>query len=628
MALSKQTRYHPHHLYGTPYDTFNPSLLCHISLLMPRKGLKRGRASTSGPKKIAVKDKHDDDDAVEDDIGEDTAAPFVFASPSSDLPDNEKNSADNIEDDTDNMEDDDDEEEDERLKSDSPSFDNKEPTAPPPAKFQPMEKVIARDNDGVMYDAVIRRALYGRGQVESIQLGFCSHAEAQLLQEQQGEDEPPCWHYFIHYNQWNSKWDRWVREYDVYPANEAIKQYAARVVEAHKQLRTDMAKKVKGKKSFQTIDGSKFLQEWRKCLNAIDAELKINNPRFDTAAAIQQAKKKKNEKKSGMSKAAMLEERKLRGRGLTKRSKESAANMIQFPSGLKRALVEQWELITQCDMLTDLPASVTVRDALDAYLRSKGVDPELCHSSPNKNGVNTTSVAVKKETTSELSKEETQEASDKDTTKHETEQAEDTIKVDETKENSNDPTASTEITSSMDIDNPSPEAPGNPPAPPSTSFQPNTDQDQSEISEEVQGWLDMANGIAQFFDDALPYRLLYREEYPQLRVVQRTEALSDKAYSEIYGCEHLLRMFTRLPDLLVQDLTPEEYKPIFAKLNDFARFLHKNQSSYLAASHRKPNGDEQVEAFRMEARQQKKKMRDESMTKKAKKDATISPVQT
>jgi len=87
-------------------------------------------------------------------------------------------------------------------------------------------------------------------------------------------------------------------------------------------------------------------------------------------------------------------------------------------------------------------------------------------------------------------------------------------------------------------------------------------------------------------------------------------------------------MFTRLPDLLVQDLTPEEYKPIFAKLNDFARFLHKNQSSYLAASHRKPNGDEQVEAFRMEARQQKKKMRDESMTKKAKKDATISPVQT
>ena len=599
---------------------------------MPRKEVKRGRTSKNGHKSIPAKDGPGDDNDVEGkfDNGEDTSLPLVSANPSSGLAENEKDPTKNMDDDTDNMEDGEDDDEDVRLKSDFPEPSAYEPTTPPPAKFQPMEKVIARDSDGVMYDAVIRRALYGRGQVESIQLGFCSHAEAQLLQEQQGDDEPPCWHYFIHYNQWKSKWDRWVREYDVYPADEATKEYAARVMEAHKKLRTDMAKKVKGKKSFQTIDGGKFLQEWRKCLNAIDAELKINNPRFDMAAAIQQAKKKKNETKSGMSKAAMLEERKRRDRGLTKRGKESTANMIQLPSGLKRALVEQWELITQCDMFTDLPASVTVRDALGAYLRSKGVDPELCHSPPKKNGVTTTSIAVKQEDPGELPKQ-TQEAPYQDATKHEKEQ----VKVDESKGNSNDPTASTEIiTSSMNIDNPSPEAPGNPSAPPSSSLQPKTDEDQpsTEISEEVQGWLDMANGIAQFFDDALPYRLLYREEYPQLRVVQRYEELSDKAYSEIYGCEHLLRMFTRLPDLLVQDLTPEEYKPIFAKLNDFARFLHKNQSSYLAASHRKPNGDEQVEAFRMEARLQKKRMRDESVSKqpakKTKKDATVAPMQT
>jgi len=93
----------------------------------------------------------------------------------------------------------------------------------------------------------------------------------------------------------------------------------------------------------------------------------------------------------------------------------------------------------------------------------------------------------------------------------------------------------------------------------------------------------------------------------------------------------LLRMFTRLPDLLVQDLTPEEYKPIFAKLNDFTRFLHKNQSLYLTASHRKPNSNEQLEALRMEARQQKKKMRDpltsKQPTKKTKKGASVTQLQ-
>ena len=64
---------------------------------------------------------------------------------------------------------------------------------PPPAQFKAMDRVVARDRDGVMYDAVVRRALYGRGQAESIQLGFCSHAEAEsMLQQQGGEDEPPC----------------------------------------------------------------------------------------------------------------------------------------------------------------------------------------------------------------------------------------------------------------------------------------------------------------------------------------------------------------------------------------------------------------------------------------------------
>lgn len=528
-----------------------------------------------------------------------------------------------------------------------------EPAEPPRAKFQPMEKVIARDNDGVMYDAVIRRVLYGRGQAESIQLGFCSHAEAQLLQEQ-AEDEPPCWHYFIHYNQWNSKWDRWVREYDVYPCNESIKQYAARVMEAHKKLRQDMAKKVKGKKSFQTIDGAKFLQEWRKRLNTVDAEHNINNPRFDTASAIQQAKKRKVEKKSDdMSKAAMLEERKLRERGLTKKCKDAVANKINLPFGLKRVLVEQWEIITQCDMVTDLPASVTVRNTLDAYLRSKGVDPALCNAPPEKSSGKKTSTLVTAKVKNEQPQDQVQAVSEENAPERGTEQVEsvvsaqtDAMTVDKSHDAAKDTPAGTD---SMEVDAPKQTASDSSDTPTDpmdmyhstdaavtleASAHKQNDQEvaSAEISDEVQGWIDMANGIAQFFDEAL-HRLLFREEYPQLRVIQRTEELNDRAYSEIYGCEYLLRLFTRLPELLVHDLTPEECRPIFAKVNDLARFLHKNQSSYLVASHRKPNGDEQTEAIRMAARLQKKRLREDnasrqSSAKKTRKDAVVAPKQT
>ena len=487
---------------------------------------------------------------------------------------------------------------------------------PPPAQFKAMDRVVARDRDGVMYDAVVRRALYGRGQAESIQLGFCSHAEAEsMLQQQGGEDEPPCWHYFIHYNQWRSNWDRWVREYDVYPVNDTSKEYAKRVMEAHKQLRQDMTRKVKGKKSFQTIDGAKFLHEWRKRLSVIDAEFKIHNPRFGTVAPevvvpSKKGKEPKEKKDDGtLSKSALIEERKFREKGLTQDI--SDANKINLPFGLKRALVEQWEIITQCDMLTDLPASVTVRDALDEYLKSKGVDPTLCQVSPGK------SRTKNKFTPSEsddlaLEAKQPLGPGGNEATSNDSVPINEIASSDETGKESKDnekvlsddskKVDSSEQTMSSKVEQPSEGTANNDSV--------KEDGNDKELSEEVQGWVDMANGIAQFFDEALPQRLLYREEYPQLRVIQRTESLAEKAYSEIYGCEYLLRMFTRLPGLLLKEFSIEECRPIFAKLNDFARFLHKNQSSLLAAHHRKPNGDERMEAMRMEAKLQKKRQRE------------------
>lgn len=111
------------------------------------------------------------------------------------------------------------------------------PSAVPPQKFK--GKVVARDKDGMCYDAVIRRAIYGAGQAEPIQLGLCSHAEAQaLLQDRTAEvgEDPPCWHYFVHFTKWSAMWDRWVAEFDIYEPSDAIQTYAQSILNEQKKV--------------------------------------------------------------------------------------------------------------------------------------------------------------------------------------------------------------------------------------------------------------------------------------------------------------------------------------------------------------------------------------------------------
>ena len=56
--------------------------------------------------------------------------------------------------------------------------------------------------------------------------------------------------------------------------------------------------------------------------------------------------------------------------------------------------------------------------------------------------------------------------------------------------------------------------------------------------------------------------------------------------SEIYGCEHLLRLFTRLPSVVTES-TLDSQRHIFSKLGDLVRYLQKNQAVF-HGSYRKP----------------------------------------
>lgn len=100
------------------------------------------------------------------------------------------------------------------------------------------------------------------------------------------------------------------------------------------------------------------------------------------------------------------------------------------------------------------------------------------------------------------------------------------------------------------------------------------DEDQMEVH------VDFFEGLQLYFEKALPTILLYRHEREQFDLV--TEACVDHTPSQIYGVEHLLRLFVRLPKLMSGVfLPPSDVNKVFTKMSQFLKFLNKNSSKYL-----------------------------------------------
>lgn len=105
------------------------------------------------------------------------------------------------------------------------------------------------------------------------------------------------------------------------------------------------------------------------------------------------------------------------------------------------------------------------------------------------------------------------------------------------------------------------------------------------IKKRIIGWKDMTDGIALFFDKALESRLLYPQEKPQLDSLVSQPEHSNKRMCENFGCEHLLRLLLRLPDILAECVAEDKRRPILDDMKDFVRFLHQHQSSLLSTSY-------------------------------------------
>lgn len=396
------------------------------------------------------------------------------------------------------------------------------------AKFSVRQRVYARDAEtGLLYKAVVRRIIYGTPPLKQLRVGIDISTEDEIEQFQQ-TPEPPGWHYFVHYMGWNVKWDRWIPESSLFEPSEKTAQHADRLA---KELA--LAKKQKG---------TNVMVALKRRMEQLEKERRVEERREELARQGKvccegKVEEEKPAKRQKWNKNSIEKEFKLRQDDLE-------ANIYQrpvLPFSLKKILVEEWEIVTQCGMVPNLPSKVTVRQALEKYRASK----------------------------LELLQEEEEDTSVKEAAEEIKDDGENKDVGEENKDGDEN----------NDTEN-------------------GADENQESIVEnKKKEWTEMVEGICLFFDQALPFRLLYRQELGQLHFIESSEELGEMRKSDVYGCEHLLRLFCHLPSLMAQEL--DDTRPIMGKVADLTRFLHKHQSTLFTQSYKRPNPEEQQMAQRL-----------------------------
>ncbi|XP_004287991.1 PREDICTED: mortality factor 4-like protein 1 [Fragaria vesca subsp. vesca] len=93
---------------------------------------------------------------------------------------------------------------------------------------------------------------------------------------------------------------------------------------------------------------------------------------------------------------------------------------------------------------------------------------------------------------------------------------------------------------------------------------------------------EVLKGIRCYFDKALPLILLYKKERKQYHET----VVGDVSPSTIYGAEHLLRLFVKLPELLAYvNIEEETLTRLQQQLIDLLKFLQKNQSTFFLSAY-------------------------------------------
>uniref|UniRef100_M8AQR7 Mortality factor 4-like protein 1 n=1 Tax=Aegilops tauschii TaxID=37682 RepID=M8AQR7_AEGTA len=93
---------------------------------------------------------------------------------------------------------------------------------------------------------------------------------------------------------------------------------------------------------------------------------------------------------------------------------------------------------------------------------------------------------------------------------------------------------------------------------------------------------EVTKGLRCYFDKALPAMLLYKKEQKQYK----EEIKGDVSPSTVYGAEHLLRLFVKLPELLSSvNMEEDALNKLQQKLLDILKFLQKNQAHFFLSAY-------------------------------------------
>lgn len=141
-------------------------------------------------------------------------------------------------------------------------------------------------------------------------------------------------------------------------------------------------------------------------------------------------------------------------------------------------------------------------------------------------------------------------------------------------------------------------------------------------------WREMIDGIALFFDQALPKRLLFRHEVPQCLLLEES---FEMRYSELYPCEYLIRMCIKLPEYLddARHMDEDEKSKILYKIGDLLRFLNKHQDRFFLQKYRKATNEEKTKAERLKKRlgltEEEEEEEDDDTKKMKERDSDLAP---
>ena len=487
----------------------------------------------------------------------------------------------------------------------------------PESRYKVTQRVYAKDDStGLLYPAFVRKVMWGP-KVDSTKLIVNDQSVGENDDDEDDDEDEDIrrwspkyntFHYYVHFYGWAVTWDRWVHQEYLYEDSEftlslsklltseykkvqpkkgqrmsliQMATWMKRIVELEAELKmteNETGENDEGKCNIATENVNaeesktevecatvKFVQD-NKTMNYTSATVKKvtedDNCRIRVQVKVCTSEPCDNlasdmdsimevvvdEPALPITTAILQKQAQLYESGIKIKHKKHLSDQLTLPFNLKKILVEEWEVITQCNMLHNLPCATSVRKALNVYLESK--------LEPLRN-----------------------------------ERANESIADDD-----GDKVGCTKVKT--------------------------TDDD---VGKE---WIDMVEGIALFFDQALPIHLLFTEERGQydslcrqIRTQRRNFAVAAKAasmtlegsstaialssdgdgkspshsiilperMSEIYGCEHLVRLFLRLPGVIAESptMTGMEARRVFAKLGDLVRFLQKNQSLF-ESSFRKP----------------------------------------